>query len=109
MRLNLTATLITAAAIATGCADDIATRDYTLDACPARPRDPTSLGVCDRGAGQVPRLVPVESCVMELGGDTSVSWGFLSTHPAYERCRPWVTVATLDDIRAGLHLRGQIR
>ena len=96
----LLAALLTAA-----CADDLATRDYTLTTCPAPFAQSASayeLEVCDRGAGQTPRFVTIEACVAELGLTIPAgTWSMASTHPARERC--------VMETRAGLNTPADIR
>lgn len=107
MRYALAALLLAA------CADDIATRDYTVSECPAPPaRGSTAYypETCDRGVGQTPRFVTIEACASELGlAIPSGSWGLSSTHPARERCVNAHAAAlnTLDDVRTGITRAGQ--
>lgn len=97
-----------AALLLASCADDIATRDYTVSACPAPPaRGSTSLypELCDRGAGAAPRFVTIEECARDLALPLpDGSWGIASTHPDRERCVDARAGAlnTLDDVRRAL-------
>lgn len=100
MRLALLAVLLLAA-----CADDIATRDYTVTTCPPPPTQGQSIEVCDRGVGQSPRFVTIEACAAELGLTIPAhSWGIASMSPARERCVAEGASAlnTIDDVRRAL-------
>ena len=97
-----------AAMLCAACADDLATRDYTIAECPAPFAQSVTAywpEVCDRGAGQTPRFATVEACVAELGLTIPAgSWGNASTHPARERCVMEMRAAlnTPADLRAGI-------
>lgn len=103
MRVALLAALLLAA-----CADDIATRDYTIDVCPPPPAMGSTAWfpeTCDRGAGQSPRFVTVEACAAEIGiAIPTGSWGFDSTSPARERCvaAGAAALVTIYDLRDAL-------
>lgn len=96
---------LAAALLLAACADDIATRDYSVTTCPAPPaRGSTAYypTACDRGAGQSPRFVTVEACARELGlAIPSGSWGGGGAHPALSRCftATGVSLETIDEIR----------
>jgi len=101
---------VIAATLFAGCADDLAARDYTAEACPTPPppeaaplADPRS--VCDRGRGQSPRFVTIRACLDEMRlRAPKHGWGGNSTSPIYARCWPAVLVHTMDDVRAMLGL-----
>jgi len=97
-----------AALLTVACADDIASRDYTVAACPAPFAQSVTAywpEVCDRGAGQSPRFATVEACVADLGLEIPAgSWSNGSTHPQRERCarETRVGLVTPADLRAGI-------
>lgn len=96
---------VIAAALLVGCADDIAARDYTAEACPAPIADPSvepidARDVCDRGRGYVPRFVSIAACMAEARvRPGTMGWGLRGTSPIFARCWPAVSVYTLDDVR----------
>lgn len=98
---------VIAAALFVGCADDIAARDYTAEACPTPVADPSAKPadareVCDRGRGYAPRFVSVRACMEEARvRPGAAGWGLRSTSPVFARCWPAVSVYTLDDVRNG--------
>jgi len=89
-----------AALLTTACADDIATRDYTVATCPARfaVDDPM---VCDRGPGAAIRFATVARCVADLEAAIPSTWSLSSTHPDEARCHAatGALLVTLDDVR----------
>lgn len=99
-----TAAVFALAMLTTACGEDLAERDYTDTACPAPVDDDpvTATWVCDRGRGQSPRYVPVAACMEEVRVRATVSgFGLNSTSPNYQRCRPGVSLFTIDDVRRG--------
>lgn len=96
--------LALAATLLVACADDLATRDYTVSVCPARPPAGQSPTLCDRGAGASPRFVTVTACIDELMLRVPETWGLGSTHPDSERCAAsgGAVLVTIDDVRAAL-------
>ena len=97
-----------AAMLCAACADDLATRDYTIAEGPAPFAQSVTASwpeVCDRGAGQTPRFVTMETCIAELGlAIPAGSWSNGSTHPARERCvmETRAGLVTPADLRAGI-------
>ena len=97
-----------AAMLCAACADDLATRDYTIAECPApfaQSVTAYSPEVCDRGAGQSPRFATVEACIAELGLTIPAgSWSYGSTHPQLARCAMETrsSLVTPADLRAGI-------
>jgi hypothetical protein len=95
-----------AALLLAACADDLATRDYTVAACPPRiPSSEYAPEVCDRGVGQAPRFVSIEVCIVEVGLPVPTgTWGLDSTHPERARCVAQGAgyLETIDDVRTAL-------
>lgn len=87
-------------------ANPYAARTYSAIACPLPPR-PSAILLCDRGDGQVPRMVEVEVCMVEVGGDPKRTTGFTNTHPQYQTClrSTRVGLLTIADVWRAVHGR----
>ena len=87
-------------------ANPYADRTYSrMSPCPTPPAGDVSL--CDRGDGQTPRLVSIETCIAEVGGDPMASSSWNDTHPQRAEClnTARVGLSTIADIWRAVHAR----